>query len=153
MGASTTEPKQFYSTALPSFCTSSFPEMEGHQTLPQWNTSSALLRMAIGASYSTTKKEFRPTGTIGRHHTHWSMSEPKSTHSTLNIQYHSEAIPTQETSMHSDHFGAIKNGKLDTSGSNKLCLIYQLATENVPTSLSTLSKLPLTAVACVTRKF
>ncbi len=41
-------------------------------------------------------------------------------------------------------FGPIKNGKLDTAGT--LCLIYQLATENVPSSLSTVLELPLTVV-------
>jgi unspecific peroxygenase len=41
-------------------------------------------------------------------------------------------------------FSAIKNGKLDTS--RLLCLIYQLATENVPSSLSGVLELPLVVV-------
>jgi unspecific peroxygenase len=44
-------------------------------------------------------------------------------------------------------FGSIKNGTLDTSGSNTLCLIYQLATDNVPSSVSsTVLELPLGVV-------
>jgi Peroxidase, family 2 len=43
-------------------------------------------------------------------------------------------------------FGSIKDGKLDTDGSNTMCLIYQLATENVPSSLGGVLELPLTVL-------
>lgn len=41
------------------------------------------------------------------------------------------------------NFGAIKNGKWDATAKAALCLMYQLATDNVPSSLSGVSELPL----------
>ena len=49
-------------------------------------------------------------------------------------------------------FGAIQNGTLDATQQNVLCLIYQLATENVPTSLSGVLELPLEVVQWTTGK-
>ena len=43
-------------------------------------------------------------------------------------------------------FSSIKDGKLDTSTNALLCLIYQLATDNVPSSLSGVLELPLEVV-------
>ena len=44
------------------------------------------------------------------------------------------------------NFGSIQNGKLDTSTNSILCLIYQLATDNVPSSLNGVLELPLEIV-------
>ncbi|KAL6720615.1 hypothetical protein ACLMJK_002540 [Lecanora helva] len=44
------------------------------------------------------------------------------------------------------NFSTIQNGKLDTSTNSVLCLIYQLATDNVPSSLSGVLELPLEVV-------
>lgn len=44
------------------------------------------------------------------------------------------------------NFGAIKNGTLDATQQTVLCLIYQLATEAVPASLSGVLELPLEVV-------
>ena len=43
-------------------------------------------------------------------------------------------------------FSTIQDGKLDTSTDSVLCLIYQFATDNVPSSLSGVLELPLEAV-------
>ena len=43
-------------------------------------------------------------------------------------------------------FGAIQDGKLDTSTDSVLCLIYQFATDDVPSSLSGVLELPLEVV-------
>ena len=43
-------------------------------------------------------------------------------------------------------FSSIQNGKLDTSTNSLLCLIYQLATDDVPSSLSGVLELPLEVV-------
>jgi unspecific peroxygenase len=43
-------------------------------------------------------------------------------------------------------FGPISNGKLDATSANVLCLLYQFATGNVPSSLSGVLELPLQVV-------
>lgn len=50
------------------------------------------------------------------------------------------------------NFSSIQNGKLNTDPSAVLCLIYQLATENVPSSLSNVLELPLQVVQFATGK-
>ncbi|KAL8707502.1 MAG: hypothetical protein Q9220_007492 [cf. Caloplaca sp. 1 TL-2023] len=44
-------------------------------------------------------------------------------------------------------YGPISNGNLAATQQNVLCLLYQLATDNVPSSLSTVLELPLQVVA------
>ena len=44
-------------------------------------------------------------------------------------------------------FGAIEGGKLEATTANVLCLIYQLAVDDVPSSLSGVLELPLQVVA------
>ncbi len=45
------------------------------------------------------------------------------------------------------NFGAITNGKWDATTKGALCLLYQIATDNVPGSLSGVSALPLEVVS------
>lgn len=51
-----------------------------------------------------------------------------------------------------DSFGAIQDGRFDGSTQDALCLLYLLATENVPSSLSGVVTLPLTLVEWVLGK-
>ena len=50
------------------------------------------------------------------------------------------------------NFSTIQSGKLPTTSSGVLCLIYQLAVENVPSSLSNILELPLQVVSFATGK-
>jgi hypothetical protein len=49
-------------------------------------------------------------------------------------------------------FGPISQGKLDATTANVLCLLYQIATENVPSSLSGVLELPLEVVTFAVSK-
>lgn len=49
-------------------------------------------------------------------------------------------------------FGPITDGKLSSNSKDVLCLLYQLAVDNVPSSLSTVLELPLQVVQFATGK-
>lgn len=49
-------------------------------------------------------------------------------------------------------FVVLRDGKFDATGANALCLIYQFATENVPSSIDGVLELPLVFVHWAARR-